>query len=131
MKIILSRKGFDSSNGNMPNPILPDGTMLSLPIPSSEDECNTYGSLAFKGQSYFDIIKSLKPRTIITRDTHCHLDPDLREDVRSRVEGWKQAFGQMDSALGILRNQGIKESPPEIYSSSLDGSDKLNTKTAN
>jgi len=33
MKIILSRKGFDSSYGGCPSPILPDGTLLSLPIP--------------------------------------------------------------------------------------------------
>jgi len=33
MKIILSRKGFDSSYGGYPSPILPDKTLLSLPIP--------------------------------------------------------------------------------------------------
>lgn len=36
MKIILSRKGFDSSNGGQPNPIMPDGTLLSLPIPDPD-----------------------------------------------------------------------------------------------
>ncbi|MHA1435339.1 MAG: hypothetical protein ACTSO7_15970 [Candidatus Heimdallarchaeota archaeon] len=34
MKVILSRKGFDSANGGYPSPILPDGTLLSIPIPS-------------------------------------------------------------------------------------------------
>jgi hypothetical protein len=33
MKVILSRKGFDSASGGMPSPILPDGTLISLPIP--------------------------------------------------------------------------------------------------
>lgn len=33
MKLILSRKGFDTHNGGGPSPILPDGRMLSLPIP--------------------------------------------------------------------------------------------------
>ncbi len=33
LKVILSRKGFDSSYGGCPSPILPDGTLLSLPIP--------------------------------------------------------------------------------------------------
>ena len=37
MKVILSRKGFDSCYGGHPSPILPDGRMISLPIPSSED----------------------------------------------------------------------------------------------
>ena len=35
MKIILSRKGFDSGYGGMPSPILPNGIMLSMPIPSN------------------------------------------------------------------------------------------------
>lgn len=33
MKIVLSRKGFDSSSGEVPSPILPDGTLLPQPIP--------------------------------------------------------------------------------------------------
>lgn len=33
MKVILSRKGMDSKSGGIANPILPDGTLLSLPIP--------------------------------------------------------------------------------------------------
>jgi hypothetical protein len=33
MKLILSRKGFDSSTGGIPSPIFPDGRMVSLPIP--------------------------------------------------------------------------------------------------
>ena len=38
MKIILSRKGFDSGSGGYPNPIMPNGTLLPLPIPSKNDE---------------------------------------------------------------------------------------------
>jgi Nucleotide modification associated domain 3 len=33
MKLILSRKGFDSSHGGGPSPIRPDGRLLSFPIP--------------------------------------------------------------------------------------------------
>ena len=33
MKVILSRKGMDNETGLMASPILPDGTLLSLPIP--------------------------------------------------------------------------------------------------
>ena len=36
MKLVLSRKGFDSSSGGCPSPILPDGQMLSLPIPGRD-----------------------------------------------------------------------------------------------
>ena len=38
MKLVLSRKGFDSSAGGIPSPILPDGRLISLPIPSREDD---------------------------------------------------------------------------------------------
>lgn len=106
MKVILSRKGFDSSNGGMASPILPDGTLLSLPIPT-EDAGNSYASLHHNGLSYFDIIKSLKPRTKLQEQTCCHLDPDLRADVRPRPEGWQAAFGQVAGALTELRNHQI------------------------
>jgi hypothetical protein len=33
MQLIFSRKGFDSTYGGGASPILPDGTMLSIPIP--------------------------------------------------------------------------------------------------
>ena len=36
MKVVLSRKGMDSRAGGIPSPILPDGTLLSLPIPNEK-----------------------------------------------------------------------------------------------
>ena len=51
MKAILSRKGMDSGTGKMPNPILPDGTLLSLPIPDSAS-LTGYGDLCYRGQSF-------------------------------------------------------------------------------
>ena len=107
MKIILSRKGFDSSSGGQPSPILPDGTLLSLPIPDTDDKYNTFSSLQWNSLSYYEIIKSLNPRTLITPDRHCHLDPDIRRETRNRQEGWQPAFGQVDSALSVLRNNGV------------------------
>ncbi len=57
MKVILSRKGFDSSYGGYPSPILPDNSLLSIPIPSmrflqkkSNDKKNWQ---YFDGSSYF------------------------------------------------------------------------------
>ena len=75
MKIILSRKGFDSSNGFMPSPILPDGTLLSLPIPSDEVDLNTYSDLSYGNLTYFDIIKSLNPKTILRGDQSTLMSP--------------------------------------------------------
>ncbi len=36
MKIILSRKGFDSKSGGYPSPIFPDKSLISLPIPAHD-----------------------------------------------------------------------------------------------
>ena len=38
MKVILSRKGFDSSNGGIVSPIFEDGSMISVPIPSKDKD---------------------------------------------------------------------------------------------
>ncbi|MEE1178042.1 MAG: hypothetical protein U0K71_13650 [Paludibacteraceae bacterium] len=76
MKVSLSRKGFDSGYGRIPSPILPDGTLLSFPIPDPDSSGNPFDSLVFEDKSYYDIIKELSPKTkIISQDT-CHLDPD-------------------------------------------------------
>lgn len=106
MKVILSRKGFDSSYGGTASPILPDGTLLSLPIPSKAETVK-FTDLHYDGQSYYDIIKSLKPTVKIKEKYACHLDPDLRRDVISRQDGWRPAFGQEGAALSHLQNQGV------------------------
>lgn len=103
MKIILSRKGFDSTSGGCPNPILPDGTLLSMPIP--DDEAMKYSDLQYNGRTYDKILAGLNPGMVYDG---CHLDPDIRENIRIRpIENWIPAFGQTGSALGILRNAGV------------------------
>ena len=99
MCVILSRKGFDSSNGGIPSPILPDGTLLFFPIPSNDAE--TYDDLFYNGISYAEILSTLAPGKPFT---HCHVDPDLRQ--RS-VPGWLPAFGQTGAAQGLLRKAGV------------------------
>ena len=105
MKIVLSRKGFDSQYGKQASPILPDGTLLSLPIPSHDDL--TYSEIHWEGRSYWDIISSLKPKTDLNEHNHCHLDPDLRACSIIRRDGWEPAFGQTGSSLTELRNFNI------------------------
>ena len=113
MKIILSRKGFDSSkdkdggNGNQPSPILPDGTLLSLPIPDKQGN-NTFSSLQWKDLNYYyDIIHALNPKTSIKADDACHLDPDLRKEIKKRLPNWKPAFGQAGAPLSHLFNNNV------------------------
>ncbi len=103
MKVILSRKGFDQSNGGCASPILPDGTMLSLPIPSNDDI--KFSDLRYGGKSYYDIVKSINPKFSAER---CHLDPDIRPGIRkTAVPNWKPAFGQISSAQTALKNAGV------------------------
>lgn len=106
MKLILSRKGFDSASGGQPSPIMPDGTLLSLPIPSDDQE-NSYATLFYKGQSYLEIIDQLRRNHPYHNHAQCHLDPDLRPELRPREDGWKPSFGQMEAPLTHLRNQGV------------------------
>lgn len=105
MKVIISRKGFDSGYGGMPSPILPDGTMLSMPIPSSGDMVK-YKDIFHDGESYADIIRHLK-RTNPVINQECHLDPDIRREAIKRLPGWRPAFGQIDAARSHLCNQGV------------------------
>jgi len=108
MKIILSRKGFDTQYGGQPSPILPDGTLLSLPIPAKEEKLK-FSELTFNGKSYLDIIHELKPSTKINEKYTCHLDPDLRIDATPRKSKWRPLFGQTKSAQGHLSKNGVSK----------------------
>jgi len=106
MKIILSRKGFDAGYGGQASPILPDGTLLSLPIPSKYENIK-YTDLLYQDKTYYEIIKELKENTKIQEKFKCHLDPDIDKHALQREKEWKGLFGQMGSAQGHLRNNNV------------------------
>jgi hypothetical protein len=113
MKVILSRKGFDSVNGGYPSPILPDGRMVSLPIPVCSSIC--YSDLQLDNKTYYDVMHSLRTKIHydgkwhkLTQDTECHLDPDIFGNVIKRSADWKGCFGQVNSAQSHLENQCVK-----------------------
>ncbi len=112
MKIILSRKGFDTTSGKMPSPIMPDGTLLSMPIPVEKDGVR-YDEMAWHGMTYADILHQLNGKF---SEVYGHLDPDIREYVRIRpISGWAPAFGQIDRAQGVLRNNGVDKDDLFLY----------------
>ena len=105
MKVVLSRKGFDTSSGGCPSPIFPDGSMLSLPIPG-RDSSVRYQDLTWHGRNLGDLVTRLTGST--ARAVYeVHVDPDLLPAMRPRAAGWRPVFGQLGGAQGHLRNQGV------------------------
>ncbi|WP_439133337.1 hypothetical protein [Pseudomaricurvus sp.] len=105
MKIILSRKGFDSSSGGCPNPIFPDGSLLALPIPDQRSVVR-YQQLTHQGINVGALVEQLTNGRVLAGDG-AHLDPDLCVDHFERQPGWRPVLGQSGSAQGHLRKQGI------------------------
>ncbi|MCP1677054.1 hypothetical protein J2T57_004228 [Natronocella acetinitrilica] len=105
MKLILSRKGFDSTAGGTASPIFPDGRMVSLPIPDNRSTIR-YGDIHCQGEPLGSLVTQLT-RGKIHADHRAHLDPDLMETSLARLPGWRPLFGQAGAAQSHLRNQGV------------------------
>ena len=75
MKLILSRKGFDSSAGGGPSPILPNGRMVSLPIPDKHSPI-LYADVMWDEGSISSLVSDLTHGRI-PPSYRAHLDPDL------------------------------------------------------
>lgn len=105
MKIILSRKGFDSSSGGVPSPILPDGRLISLPIPDPRSPVR-YGEIGGEARDIGRLVSNLTGGRI-RRSSRAHLDPDLVATDRTRPPGWRPLFGQEGAAQGHLLNEGV------------------------
>ncbi len=122
MKVILSRKGFDSGYGGFPSPVLPDGTMLSLPIPVSSDGIS-YSKLLHNEIPYSEYIKNLVGSQLKIEgegkfdldNIGCHLDPDIRETCYPRLNGWHGIFGQNGSAQSHLKNKKVEAGDLFLY----------------
>lgn len=105
MKLILSRKGFDSSAGGVASPILPDGAMFSLPIPSTHSPIR-YQDITLCGRSLGHVVPDLtKGRT--KADCRTHFDPDLAPGALPRQSGWRGLFGQGGGEQKVLANKGV------------------------
>ena len=118
MRVILSRKGFDGGYGGIPSPILNSQTPISFPIPYRKGQQKYSELYHSSGITYMDLIHGLRNKHTIysddgweelTRETNCHLDPDLAPDVRDREKQWLPLFGQSDAALSHLESQDVGE----------------------
>jgi hypothetical protein len=105
MKIILSRKGFDSASGGCPSPILPDGRLAVLPIPDPLSSIR-YGDISLAGIRADTLVADLTNGRLGRADT-AHLDPDIASQCLERKQGWRPVFGQRGAAQGHLRNHRV------------------------
>ena len=108
MKIILSRKGFDSTAGGVASPIFPSGALCSLPIPEGDRPKYRirYRDLTCEGHALGPLVAQLT-RGRLGPDSGAHLDPDLRAESLPRLPGWLPLFGQAGAAESHLRAQGV------------------------
>ncbi|MCZ4280852.1 hypothetical protein O4H49_08700 [Kiloniella laminariae] len=106
MRIILSRKGFDSQYGGGPSPILPDGRICSLPIPHTEGPF-CYQDLESPLGNLGQLLKQLSPKAA-KPDDRVHLDPDLFPESLPRRANWRPCFGQHGAAQQHLAKQGVQ-----------------------
>jgi hypothetical protein len=94
MKIVLSRKGFDSSAGGGPSPIV-DGRPVSLPIPANGALSRTsYGDLGLGALATAASRGKLGARDL------CHHDPMF-------LPGGRAVLGQCGAAQTHLARQGV------------------------
>jgi hypothetical protein len=107
MRLILSRKGFDSSSGRTPSPIFPDGRMVSLPIPDKQSPIR-YQDINWHEFNLGSLVSDLTGGKIPASD-YAHLDPDLYRGSFPRDHCWKPLFGQTGAAQGHLRKSGVQE----------------------
>lgn len=107
MKIVFSRKGFDTKNGGVPSPILPDGRLCSLPIPDEASQIK-YRDISCGDLNLGHIVEQLTKRK--TRSHHkAHLDPDLNAEALPRKKGWTGIFGPGGAAITHLNNHEFGE----------------------
>lgn len=103
MRVIFSRKGFDSAAGGCASPIV-NGECLSLPIPTSMPTPISYAEL---NGPYADLVQDLT-RGRIKPNQPCHLDPDIHADMISRHPNWHGALGQVGTAQSHLERTGVE-----------------------
>ena len=105
MRIVLSRKGVDSSAGGLASPIL-NGSLVSLPIPDRHSQIS-YANLTFGKVSLGKVVEDLSNGAILS-NRKVHLDPDILRSLYPRKPGWRPIFGQGQSAAeSHLKNCGV------------------------
>jgi hypothetical protein len=127
MRIILSRKGFDSASGGCPSPILPDGRLRCLPIPDNKSftrYASIYSNDVFPTGK---IVESLTKQKILST-SRAHLDPDIDPNAKLRDKNWLGVFGQCGSSQSHLEKQGVKVGDVFLFFGLFRQTDEKNEK---
>ena len=111
VKLILSRKAFDSSAGGVANPIFDDGSMIPLPIPDKQSSIR-YQDLTVAGHNLGAVASDLT-RGRTRADHFAHLDPDLVFSAYPREPDWRPLFGQVGAAQTVLSREGV--GPGDVF----------------
>ena len=136
MKIVLSKKGFDSTYGVEPNPVFDkEGReFISMPIPAVNacDEIK-YSAIEYECKNHRynlgELVIKLKGKKVIKTgplkkdikkipleaDSVCHFDPQLVRSKKDETnENWKPLFGQSGTAQDKLADlKTLKEDKNE------------------
>ena len=112
MRIIFSRKGFDSGSGGGSSPIV-DGVPVSLPIPDRKGIARTtYGDLGLAEHA------AQASRGAYGADSLCHHDPMFIDDADGQG---RCIFGQVGAAQTHLANHGVGRGDVFVFFGRFDG----------
>lgn len=107
MRIILSRKGFDSTFGKMTNLIVNNKELVMIPIPEQCSSKKLYKYEDLKNLSHDEQLEKFIKEEILKRvdNEYCHADPDL---VNFHNEpNFKGVLGQVDTAQRHLKKNNV------------------------
>ena len=115
MRIILSRKGFDSSvQGGGSASFVYENDIYPLPIPEVGNKIKYEDLLFDEDHNLLKVMRDLN----INQFTECHFDPYITDkmlDKNSPIRDWKKSLGQCDIAQNILAAEKINKDDLFIF----------------
>ena len=114
MKVILSRKGLDSTYCDIANLCINNNELVMLPI-ISKNNTAIYRDLSLcENSTTFNVVEQVfNYSKTINIDTHCHADPNLINFYN--VDSFLGSLGQVNSSQTHLKKQNVKEGDIFIF----------------
>ena len=106
-RVVISRKGFDSSTGKKPpraSPIFKNGSIFSIPVHIDNETPHSFKEVSYAGINAYDAIKHVYSncrKQVYSENDACHYDPNL-----STKPG---LFGQQGSDQRELEKGSVSE----------------------